>query len=110
VTPRIVADDVAGLLAFVKRVFDGAGELLPDRPTVAWIGDSAIMLSGAGPRPATPAFLYVYVANADATYRRALEAGSRSLEEPVDTPYGDRRAMVQDGWGNVWQIATYRQG
>jgi hypothetical protein len=23
-------------------------------------------------------------------------------------PYGDRRAMAQDAWGNTWQIATYR--
>jgi uncharacterized glyoxalase superfamily protein PhnB len=26
-----------------------------------------------------------------------------------DTSYGDRRAMVEDRWGNVWQIATVRQ-
>jgi PhnB protein len=23
-------------------------------------------------------------------------------------PYGDRRGMVEDQWGNTWQIATYR--
>jgi PhnB protein len=68
------------------------------------------MLSEVGPRPATPAFVYVYVADADATYRRAIAAGARSIEEPIDTPYGDRRAMVEDAWGNAWQIATARQG
>jgi uncharacterized glyoxalase superfamily protein PhnB len=25
-------------------------------------------------------------------------------------PYGDRRAMVEDKWGNVWQIATFGPG
>jgi len=25
---------------------------------------------------------------------------------PADMPYGDRRAMVRDEWGNTWQIAT----
>jgi uncharacterized glyoxalase superfamily protein PhnB len=54
-----------------------------------------------------PAFLYVYVDDIDATYKRALEAGAVSLEEPWDTPYGDRRGMVQDPCGNVWQIATH---
>ena len=39
--------------------------------------------------------------------RRALQAGARSLEEPSDTPYGDRRGMIKDEWGNTWQIATY---
>jgi PhnB protein len=47
-----------------------------------------------------------YVNDADATYQRALNAGARSLEEPFDTPYGDRRCMVEDKWGNTWQIAT----
>lgn len=37
----------------------------------------------------------------------ALNAGARSLEEPSDMPYGDRRCMVEDKWGNTWQIATY---
>jgi len=31
------------------------------------------------------------------------------LEEPSDMPYGDRRGMVEDRWGNVWQIATFKQ-
>jgi hypothetical protein len=25
-------------------------------------------------------------------------------------PYGDRRGMVEDDWGNTWQIATHRTG
>jgi uncharacterized glyoxalase superfamily protein PhnB len=56
-----------------------------------------------------PAFLYLYVEDADATYRRAVQAGAQSLEEPSDMPYGDRRGMVQDRWGNVWQIATRKE-
>jgi len=66
------------------------------------------MISDAGVRDATPAFLYVYVDDADAVCRRAIQAGATSIEEPADTPYGDRRGMVADGWGNAWQIATYR--
>jgi uncharacterized glyoxalase superfamily protein PhnB len=48
----------------------------------------------------------VYVEDADATYQGALDAGAVSLEAVWDTPYGDRRGMVKDPWGNVWQIAT----
>ena len=40
-----------------------------------------------------------------AAYQRALHAGATSLEEPLETPYGDRRAMVRDPFGNVFQIA-----
>ncbi len=107
VTPRIVTNDVAGLVEFLRLAFDATGELPADRPAVLQIGDSMLMISSVGPRPAAPAFLYVYVEDADATYRRALAAGARSLEEPTDTPYGDRRAMVEDRWGNVWQVATF---
>jgi len=65
------------------------------------------MVSGVGPRQAMPSFLYLYVDDTDATYERALTAGAVSLEEPEDLPYGDRRAMVEDPTGNVWQIATH---
>jgi PhnB protein len=53
-----------------------------------------------------PSCLYVYVGSADETWRLAVRAGARSVEAPLDTPYGDRRAMVKDPWGNTWQIAT----
>jgi len=42
---------------------------------------------------------------ADAVSERAVAAGAVSLEAPFDTPYGDRRGMVRDPFGNVWQIA-----
>jgi len=59
-------------------------------------------------RPPTPACLYVYVPDVDATYRRAVRSRARVLEKPLDTPYGDRRCMDADRWGNTWQIATRR--
>ena len=74
------------------------------------IGDSVVMISnGGGQREATQAFLYVYVEDADETYRLAVDAGAVSVEKPINTPYGDRRATVLDPWGNTWQIATPRK-
>jgi uncharacterized glyoxalase superfamily protein PhnB len=109
VTPRIVTDDITGLVEFLKRAFGATGSVHADRPAVIRIGDSIVMVSGVGPRPAMTAFLYLYVDDADTTYRQAIAAGATSLEEPLDTPYGDRRGMVEDRWGNVWQIATPRR-
>src|SRR5439155_21236031 len=86
VTPRIFIDDVARLVGFLKIVFGASG----------------------GTREAMPAFLYVYVENADEAYQRAIAAGAESIERPGDMPYGDRRATVRDSWWDVWQIATYR--
>ena len=109
VTPRLVVADPAALVEFLKHAFGATGDLHTERPSVIRIGDSLVMVSGVGPREAMPAFLYVYVDDIDTTYKRALEAGAVSLEEPLDTPYGDRRGMVQDPCGNVWQIATHKR-
>jgi len=108
VTPRIVVSDVAAQAMFLRSVFDAAGEVHTDRPAEIRIGDSLVMVTQAGQRELFPAFLYVYVDDADLAYRRALDAGAASLEEPLDTPYGDRRAMVRDPFGNVFQIAHRR--
>ena len=96
------------MVQFLREVFDETGSFSGDGPAQMHIGDSIVMVSGAGQRDLRSAMLYVYVGDADATYARALEAGARSVEEPLDTPYGDRRAMVTDPWGNDWQIATYK--
>ena len=106
VTPRLVVRDAKQLVEFLKQVFEATGEYRTERPSVITIGDSMLMVSEAGVRSPMPAFLYVYVSDTEATYQRAIEAGARTLEAPFDTPYGDRRCMVEDKWGNTWQIAT----
>ena len=105
VTPRLVVSDVAAQVDFLRSVFDATGEVDPGRPAEIRIGDSLIMLTPATERDLFPAFLYVYVDDADQVYQRALGAGATTLEEPLDTPYGDRRAMVRDPFGNIFQIA-----
>ena len=110
VTPRMVVGDVAAAVGFLRDVFGATGEVQDGRPAEIRIGDSVVMVSGAGPRELFPAFLYVYVDDADGAYRRALTAGAVTVEEPLDTPYGDRRAMVRDPSGNVFQIASRTTG
>ena len=105
VTPRMVVNDAAGAVEFLRTVFDAVGEVQAARPTEVRIGDSVVMVTSATERELFPAFLYVYVDDADLAYNRALNAGAMSLEAPFNTPYGDRRAMVRDPFGNVFQIA-----
>jgi PhnB protein len=50
--------------------------------------------------------IYMYVEDADATYRQALSAGATSALEPTDQPYGGRSAWVNDEFGNVWYLST----
>ena len=105
VTPRIVVADPGAVVEFLRAVFDATGEVDPERPAELRIGDSLVMISSTQARESFPAFLYVYVDDVEARYRRAVDAGAETMEEPVDTPYGDRRAMVRDPSGNIFQIA-----
>ena len=105
VTPRIVVSDVEGQVQFLREVFGSTGELVAGRPAEIRIGDSLVMVTSASERQPFPAFLYVYVDDADACYERSVAAGATTIEAPLDTPYGDRRAMVLDPFGNIFQIA-----
>ena len=109
VVPRLLTSDVHSLVAFLRSTFDARGDVVPGRPAEMKIGDAVVLVSdGGGVRELSPAFLYVYVENTDETCRRAIDAGAHAIEPPDDMPYGDRRATVQDPWGNTWQIATHR--
>ena len=101
--------DPAALVEFLRAAFGAIGEQRASIPSQLRIGDSILMVSGADARGPRTAFLYVYVDDCEATYRRALAAGATPVEAPADMPYGDRRATVEDRWGNLWQIATHRE-
>ena len=105
VTPRIVVDDVAAQVDFLRQVFGATADIEPGRPVEVHLVDSLVMVSSGAERAMFSAFLYVYVDDADAAFGRAVTAGATVIEEPLDTPYGDRRAMVRDPFGNLFQIA-----
>jgi PhnB protein len=74
------------------------------------IGDSVIEMGEAhGPYQPMPTTFYLYVDDCDALYKRAIQAGATSINEPADQPYGDRNAGIKDPFDNVWYIATHIQ-
>jgi PhnB protein len=113
VTPYLVVERHEEFLAFVKQAF-GAEETFRAPGSAGGthvelrIGDSMVMAGGGRDIPAYPSAIHLYVPDADAVYRRALEAGATSLYAPTDQPYGDREGGVRDGFGNVWYIATHK--
>ena len=106
ITPRIFTEDPEGLVEFVKQTFGATGEYQTIRPSEIRIGDSVLMISGTEFRGRQTACLYVYVSDVDEVFKRSVSAGVKIIEAPTNMPYGDRRCTVEDGWGNVWQIAT----
>ncbi len=114
VTPLLAVKGAARLIDFMKKTF-GATETYrfpaPDGSVMhaeLKIGDSIVMLGEATKDCSSmPTSLYVYVQDADATYREALNAGGESLEGPTDRFWGDRVASIKDFAGNKWMIATH---
>jgi uncharacterized glyoxalase superfamily protein PhnB len=114
VAPYLVVAGAADFIDFAKKAL-GAMEIRrfagPDGRIMhaeVRIGDSVIMLGDkSGESRAWTAMLHVYVADCDASYKRAIDAGCTSVREPSDNPDGDRRGGVDDRWGNQWWFATH---
>ena len=72
------------------------------------IDDTVVMLADSvEDYPGVPVMLHVYVPDVDAVYRRALEAGGLSIQEPVQKSDSDRLGGFKDPAGNTWWIATH---
>lgn len=55
-----------------------------------------------------PANLFVYVENADASYKKAIDAGATTIMELNDQDYG-RTCGVEGPVGNVWWITSIQE-
>ena len=109
----IMADGAQRVLEFLKHTFDAEELRRSDNPdgsimhAEVRIDDTVVMLADAGGDvPAFPVWLHVYVPDVETTYRRALAAGSVSIQEPQHQGDPDRRGGVKDPAGNTWWIAT----
>jgi uncharacterized glyoxalase superfamily protein PhnB len=113
VSAYVMVDGAQRVIDFLKKTFDATELRRYDSPdgTIMHaemrIDDTVVMLSdGGGQFPAFPIWLHVYVPDVDETYRRALEAGGVSVQEPVQKGDPDRRGGVKDPSGNTWWIST----
>ena len=113
VSPYLIVDGASETIEFLVRVFDGvplrrfadeSGKLVHAEVR---IDDTVLMVADAVQGwPAVPSHVHIYVADVDATYRRALEAGASSVQEPVQRDDPDKRGGVKDAGGTTWWIAT----
>jgi len=112
VTPYFFAADAEGLVAFLVRGLGGEERLRTLRPdgrianAQVRVGSSTVMVSTASDAfPPMPASSYLFVADAHAAMRRAIDAGATQVMEVMDMPYGDRQGGVRDVAGNLWWIS-----
>jgi uncharacterized glyoxalase superfamily protein PhnB len=114
VTPYLTVADAAAQIAFLEKAFGAQKNYShndPDgtvRHAEVKVGDSMVMIGQAREQwKARPSNYYLYVEKVDDWYKRAIQAGAKSLEAPKDQFYGDRSAGVEDPNGNYWWIATH---
>jgi uncharacterized glyoxalase superfamily protein PhnB len=111
VNPWVITRDTGALIAFATAAFDAVeiARVVDEKGVIGHaefrIGDSMVLAFDAKPKwPDTPAFLRLYVEDADATFKRAIEAGGTAVTEVTHMAWGDRIGRVRDPLGNLWWI------
>ncbi len=122
VTPTLTISACAKAIEFYKEAL-GAEEMdraiAPDGKSI-WhsalkIGNSVIFVNdeitgmtapAPGPGRPSPARLYLYVNDCDASYKRAVDAGAKPEMPLQDMFWGDRCGSVTDPFGYAWTFAT----
>lgn len=115
IMPYLMLNGALKFIDFVKKVFDAEltanmHRLREDGLTVTHsevtIGGSTIMFTDATEQwPVQNANLFIYVANADETFKKAVDAGAITLMPLSNQDYG-RTCGVTDPFGNVWWITS----
>ncbi|QNE16990.1 bleomycin resistance protein [Kribbella qitaiheensis] len=116
VFPIVVSSDLPRLLQFYTEVLGGEQVYqFPPEGTPAYVslrfGQAALGL-GHDPAyrqaPGTPAIsLWLYVDDCAAAVDEIRKAGGTITQEPVDQPWGEREARVQDPDGNILIIGQH---
>jgi PhnB protein len=112
VTPYFFVNDAERFVEFLVQGLAGMETLRHLRPdgrianAQVTIGTSTVMVSEASAQyPTMPASYYLYVEDAQASMRQALEQGAILEMEVADMPYGDRQGAIRDAHGNIWWIS-----
>ena len=111
VTPYLFAENAAVYMDHLVAALGGEdrGRTMRDDALANGIvrfGDASLMISEAGRGfPPSSVSLYLYVEDADAAMKHALENGMKKIMDVADMDYGDRQGGVKDSAGNIWWLS-----
>ncbi|MFQ5491265.1 MAG: VOC family protein [Phycisphaerae bacterium] len=124
VTPHIVCRNASEAIDFYKKAFGAEERYRMPSPrgnlmhAEIKIGDSILMLCDEFPNMGTlspeslegsPVTLHLYVADVDAAFKRATEAGCTVTMPLQDMFWGDRYGKLSDPYGHQWSLATHKE-
>jgi len=109
----LIIKDAAAFSNFIQNMFDGHllnTHMREDGITIMHgeikIGDSTVMFAEATEQFAVQnSHLFIYVEDADITYKKIIDVGGRAVREISDLPYG-RSGGVEDPFGNTWWVTS----
>ena len=116
VMPYLIVKDAAQFSSFMQTVFDAKEtyKAMRDEHIIMhaeiMIGGSTIMFADSTDKFAPRnAGMFIYVDDADETFKKAIDNGATVVNEMADQSYG-RSGGVQDPFGNTWWITSMNKG
>jgi len=129
IMPFLYIAGAASAVEFYKNVFGASVLMREEEPSgivshaMLKMGDTTVMLSdptsadvrqndtqGLSRTPrsygGSPVHLYIYVADVDMVFRRAIEAGAKVIDVVENRDWGDRCGGIEDPYGHVWWVGT----
>lgn len=132
VTPSLMFKDTQKAIEFYKKAFNAkVGDLFPNlngkgiMHATFQIGDSILMCGDEMPASpeggsnsekcmksvetmgGSPVSLFLYVQDADTTFKQAIAAGATQIFPVSEMFWGDRAGNLKDPFGYQWMIATH---
>jgi uncharacterized glyoxalase superfamily protein PhnB len=123
VTPHLVCAGAAQAIEFYKKAFGATEEARLPGPDGKKLMHAMIRINGAavmlvdempewgalGPKAlkGSSVTIHLYVENADAFFKRAVDAGAKVVMPLADMFWGDRYGKIEDPFGHHWSIATH---
>ena len=120
--PYFCVRNASEAIAFYARAFGAKEVLRLTEPSgrighaEIEIGGRVVMMSGEfpemgirgpGPEERVPMILHLHVDDADATIRRAVEAGATVVRPAKDEFHGERSGRIRDPFGHEWLIGHH---
>lgn len=114
IAPYFLVHGAPAFIDFLVAAFEGTERIRVPRPdgsimhAEVTVGNSVMEMGDANEQyPQRSMTTHLYVADANATYARALKAGATPIFAPTDEhPSGDLWGAARDQFGNTWYIAT----
>jgi PhnB protein len=123
-TAYLTLSNCAQAIDFYKKAFRAEEVVRMDGPggkighAEIKVGDSVVMLSDEMPGGVcrspqtlggTTCGMFIYVADVDAAFKQAVDAGAKAVMQPTDMFWGDRFGSLTDPFGHSWSIATHKE-